>query len=1324
MNRKRNRWVASTLLLCSMMVLPAFAGTLGPLTYEISTNEVTITSCDPSASGSLTIPNTIEGYPVTAIGAYSFQGRFLTSIITGNNVTTIGESAFRSSFNLTSVTVGNSVTNIGYRAFLECYKLTSVSFGSSLKTIGDASFTGCIALTSVVIPASVTHIGNFAFSSCNLSSVVIPASVTHIGNFAFRSCNLSSVVIPASVTHIGYAPFNNCRNLTAINVDANNATYCADSGTLFNKNKTTLIQSPAAKIGSYSIPASVTSIGDYAFYYSGLTIGTIPNRVIDIGRNAFSLCNGLTSMTIPDSVTNIGDDAFLGCSGLTNVIIGNSVLNIGDGAFKHCDITNVTIPDSVNNIGDGAFDGCDELASVQIGSSVTNIGDSAFAFCDLTNVMIPDSVTNIGDDAFKSCDLTSLVIGNSVTHIGKEVFYNCTGLTSVTLPESLIHLGESAFLGCSGLISVTIPDRVTSIERAAFNSCTGLMSVMIGNSVTNIGVYAFYRCTGLTSVTIPAGVKTIDASAFKDCNGLTSMTIPDNVISIGDNAFNGCTGLSNLTIHDGLTSIGEQAFLGCSGLTSVMIPDSVTSIERAAFHSCTGLMNVTVGNSVTNIGDGAFYECNSLQYVTFEGNAPDTFDPLAFKSAGSGFTIYFYAGMTGFTTPTWNGYSCEVRPAFKFIVNFNTGAHGSIVSGHLSQEVFQGASAVAPSIAAEDYWHFAGWDRAFDSVTSNITVTAQYVEKRLVTFDAGEHGAISSGTAVQYVVPGGNAAAPTIDPDTHWSFTGWDGSYASVSSDITLTAQYQFEMPGVRFARPSNYFTNAPSFVTVWFRLTDEAGEGVDIPSALVEAPDFFTVEENDSPISTSESSLQVSKMQGISDAQMQTVLMLDNSFSVASNLPNIKASAKMIVSNAVENQVFALYSFSGPITLLQDYTADKEALYTAIDSIVPISPSTDLYGAILEGLTRMDDVFNRYSVRRSSLVVLTDGDDTANQHTLSEVLAARGDKQLFAVGLGTNVDEAKMLQLGNTNNYYNAETIDDLDDVFSEIQRRMVNDANSFYWLQYLSPTRGDNVQWLNISVANNNYTGTNSSLNVFFNCDGFSDATPSVMVNRSIFYPEGIETITLDGADPFSATPFTMLQAVAPGYIWSVADETIAQVVSNASGAVSIEPLKNGATSLTLIDQLNYDALGGYYAYSVTLSVVVTSFPSDRDVDLMPDDWEQQIVDASGGLFTDVNQVNPGDDFDGDGQSNLEEYISGMDPTDVDAVFEVKENGPVPSGYVLSWPAVAGRVYGVFWSTNLITGFDPLVTGLLFPQNSYTDTIHSAEGSGMYKVNVQLAE
>ena len=143
-----------------------------------------------------------------------------TSVTIGNNVTSIGNSAFFGCSGLGSVTIPTGVTSIGEGAFGGCSGLTSVTIPNSVTSIGDTAFRGCSGLTSVILPNSLTSIGSSAFSGCSgLTSVTIPNSVTSIGVGAFSGCSgLVSVVIGDGITNIGSSLFENCPNLTYLTI--------------------------------------------------------------------------------------------------------------------------------------------------------------------------------------------------------------------------------------------------------------------------------------------------------------------------------------------------------------------------------------------------------------------------------------------------------------------------------------------------------------------------------------------------------------------------------------------------------------------------------------------------------------------------------------------------------------------------------------------------------------------------------------------------------------------------------------------------------------------------------------------------------------------------------------------------------------------------------------------------------------------------------------------------------------------------------------------------------------------------------------------------
>ncbi len=679
----------------------------------------------------VTIPNS-----VTNIGDYAFYGSALTSVTIpdsvfnigneayqfcqslmsvsiGNSVTTIGEGAFAYT-HLVNVTIPSSVTNIGDEAFAYC-NVTSIFFTGNAPIADSSIFTGDLAtvyylsgttgwrttyggLPTVMLnapPQLGTTTTGWEYVSDDVkviiaryvgsdSAVTIPDTinalpVTIIGNGTFLNIygyGPTSVVIPDGVTNIGdLAFYNYYANLTNITVNADNPVYSSLNGVMFNKNQTTLIVYPNGKSESYTIPGSVTTIGDYAFYDTIVTSVTLPNSITYIACNAFQSCS-LASVIIPDSVTNIGSGAFEDCEYLTNATIGNGVISIGDHAFSW----------------DNYINTYSSLTSVTIGNSVANIGDYAFAATFLNNVIIPDSVTNIGDSAFQYCDnLTNLTIGNGVIRIGNMAFAGANSwvienyydleskLASVTIGSNVTSIGDGAFQYCYNLTSVTIPDSVTNIGDSAFWNCQFLTSVTIGAGVISIGDFAFAITEPLNPGTLPhplinyryreptilfiGNAPNVGQDVFEDERsdyifgmffrqiyylpnstgwsntfaGLPTALL-DQQTQCGYTASNGAvkitgylggTGTVNIPNNiNGMpvTDIGDYAF-ATTPLTGVTIPDSVVGIGNSAFAGpgfeiyeglgwVSMLTSVTIGNNVTSIGDGAFQYCNNLTSVT------------------------------------------------------------------------------------------------------------------------------------------------------------------------------------------------------------------------------------------------------------------------------------------------------------------------------------------------------------------------------------------------------------------------------------------------------------------------------------------------------------------------------------------------------------------------------------------------------------------------------------------------------------------------------------------------------------------------------------
>ena len=127
----------------------------------------------PKPTGTVTIPSTLGGKPVTRIGAYAFYNcSGLTSVTIPDSVTSIGSSAFYNCKNVTDVVVPGWSCNIPFGA------VTNLVISEGATSIRDRAFSGCSGLTDVTIPDGVTSIGSHAFCGCSgLTSVAIPNSV-------------------------------------------------------------------------------------------------------------------------------------------------------------------------------------------------------------------------------------------------------------------------------------------------------------------------------------------------------------------------------------------------------------------------------------------------------------------------------------------------------------------------------------------------------------------------------------------------------------------------------------------------------------------------------------------------------------------------------------------------------------------------------------------------------------------------------------------------------------------------------------------------------------------------------------------------------------------------------------------------------------------------------------------------------------------------------------------------------------------------------------------------------------------------------------------
>ena len=538
----------------------------------------------------------------------------------------IDSEAFKDCTDLTSVIIGNNVTSLEWRLFMNCEGLTSVTIPSSVTNISSDVFQNCTSLESVTIPNSVTSLGGGAFSGCiKLSTVTLSDKLETIEGSLFSGCErLESITIPNSVTTIGYNAFSGCSKLSEVN--------------LSNKLKT--IQWGAFQncesLESIVIPSTVTKIGG------------------DGSGSVFSGCTKLSSVNIPDGVKTIENSTFSGCASLTSIELPTNVTKIESSAFSNCtSLTSINIPGGVKSIESSTFYGCTSLSSITIPDGVTTIKGSAFSDCkSLTTIIIPNSVIAIGNK-----DSGGWINGNS--------FSNCIKLTSVTLSNQLETIENNTFSGCTNLESITIPSSVTKIGEGAFYSCSGL-KVVKSEIASPYEVQAFDWASFQATLVVPTGTRANykSTNGWKDFAATFEEgdIVYDNERIDEYGIIYRLKQADDNSVY--YTVTGHTDALKTEIVISSKLGDCpVKAIEGGAFNNCSSLTSITIPSSVTSIGEYAFSECNSVKVVNSKISEPFDMSWSVFNGWQHNATLVVPVGKVNAYKEKsgWNGFAFVVE---------------------------------------------------------------------------------------------------------------------------------------------------------------------------------------------------------------------------------------------------------------------------------------------------------------------------------------------------------------------------------------------------------------------------------------------------------------------------------------------------------------------------------------------------------------------------------------------------------------------------------------------------------------------------------------
>lgn len=277
-----------------------------------------------------------EGVEEIASGSVVSGCKNLTTIHLPSSLQKLsGTDTFSGASALTDITLPEGIAITEGSTFSECTSLESIELPASITTIPSHMFAGCSALERVTAKGTITAIDNGAFGSVTdwknhetadtaLTEIPDLSQVTSIGDRAFYGCSALETVDLHSVTTMGYAAFQGCKALSG-KIDLSNLEEIPGHAFCYDPNITSVITC-----------STLSSIGDWAFIWAGISTISLPETLNSIGTYTFYKASLSGTVALPDSLTQLGASAFSGCKEVEAIQIGSGLTDIPPNAFAGC----------------------------------------------------------------------------------------------------------------------------------------------------------------------------------------------------------------------------------------------------------------------------------------------------------------------------------------------------------------------------------------------------------------------------------------------------------------------------------------------------------------------------------------------------------------------------------------------------------------------------------------------------------------------------------------------------------------------------------------------------------------------------------------------------------------------------------------------------------------------------------------------------------------------------------------------------------------------------------------------------------------------------
>ena len=606
------------------------------------------------------VPDTVEGVPVTVIGAAAFSWFTVFDRMGYDPVT--------------EVILPDTVTTIESAAFAYCLDLRRINVPARLKEVGSEAFEGCRSLEAFELPDGVEKIGKCAFAYCeSLTKFRIPADLVLMEEGAFMHCTALGEFTGGRKAGEadsrkktggdsgGEKPDGSSDNVR----NEGNFPVLAEDGAVYTGDGAMLLAYPCAAGNSFTVREGTKEIGYGAFDGASLEEAVLPGSLTKIGNYAFYNCVHLKAPVFPEGLTQLGMHCY----------------DVAELTFDSEEIpkeqTVIRIPASLEEIGVHAFDGFinarfevsegNRHYSAADGALMNKAGDTVYFIATGPDfrAVYPDGTVEFKEDAldvYAAVDhyyvnvIKQIYLPASVTKFpeylsdyrNKEEYavYHCPAgseaekfalrqgvrfTNEMGTPEGTAELPTQKGMLFFDLYS----DHAVLTGYSGEDETIEIPAEIEGKPVTAVGNgaeplfsgdFSYYdtgrSASALTKIVIPEGVTDINGQALNEADSGTEIVLPSTLRRLGRKAINSFLKLNALP--EGLEVLETE----CIGW-SADVPFAVTPKMRYVdgfFSSSISAFSQEGENENYSVRDGVLYNADGSVLLRYpDGDMAEEF---------------------------------------------------------------------------------------------------------------------------------------------------------------------------------------------------------------------------------------------------------------------------------------------------------------------------------------------------------------------------------------------------------------------------------------------------------------------------------------------------------------------------------------------------------------------------------------------------------------------------------------------------------------------------------------------------------------------------